>query len=291
MTAAGLHRSTGGYAISWRTAVPATTTGADRLRAFARWSALSAMSVFSRKVADRFVRCLYCHYVFDDQVAEFDRIIGRLGALGTFVDSATLLEMLAGDRPVDGRYFHLSFDDGFRNNFTNALPVLRNHGVPAIFFVPSALVDADWERARDYCLDVTHYGAVIEMMRWDDLAAILDAGYEVGSHTRTHARFSAISTQRGHLEDEIRGSKHDLESRLGYRCRYISWPYGRVTDADASSVDFTREAGYDACFGAFRGTVRPGRTDRYRIPRHHFEPQWPLGHVEYFARGNMEVAE
>lgn len=150
MTAAGLHRSTGGYAISWRTAVPATTTGADRLRAFARWSALSAMSVFSRKVADRFVRCLYCHYVFDDQVTAFDRMIGRLRSLGTFVDTAMLLDMLAGHRPVDGRYFHLSFDDGFRNNFTNALPILQKHSVPAIFFVPSALIGADWARTRDY---------------------------------------------------------------------------------------------------------------------------------------------
>lgn len=283
--------STIGYAVSWREAVPGCMSASRRLRELARTSVLSAMSVLSRRLPDTFIRCLYCHYVFDDQVAEFNRIIGRLRLLGTFIDTNTLLDMLAGRRPVDARYFHLSFDDGFRNNFTNALPVLRNHGVPAIFFVPSALVGADWERARDYCLDVTHYGAVIEMMRWDDLAAILDAGYEVGSHTRTHARFSAISTLRGHLENEIHGSKQDLEARLGYRCRYISWPYGRIGDADASSVDFTREAGYDACFGAFRGTVRPGRTDRYRIPRHHFEPHWPLGHVEYFARGNMETVD
>jgi peptidoglycan/xylan/chitin deacetylase (PgdA/CDA1 family) len=252
---------------------------------------LSTLGRLKRGMADRFVRCLYCHYVFDDQVADFERIILWLKSVGTFVDSAALIDMLTGVRPVDGRYFHLSFDDGFRNNFTNALPILRKHAVPAMFFVPSGLIGADWDRTRDYCLNVTHYRAVIEMMGWNDLEAILDAGYEVGSHTRTHARFSAISSDREHLEDEIRGSKHDLESRLRYRCRFISWPYGRVTDADNSSVDFTREAGYEACFGAFRGTVRPGTTDPYRIPRHHFEPQWPMAHVEYFARGNREAAE
>lgn len=278
------------YATAWRDAVPPPARGIAGLRAAVRSGALSTMSRLARGPADRFVRCLYCHYVFDDQVAAFERLVLRLKSLGTFIDTNALLDMLAGRRPVDGRYLHLSFDDGFRNNVTNALPVLRRHAVPAIFFVPTALVGAGWDRARDYCLNVTHYRAVIEMMTWDDVRAVLDAGYEVGSHTRTHARFSAISTERRHLEDEIAGSKHDLESRLGCRCRFISWPYGRVTDADASSVDFTREAGYDACFGAFRGSVRPGATDPYRIPRHHFEAQWPLSHVEYFARGNRETA-
>jgi peptidoglycan/xylan/chitin deacetylase (PgdA/CDA1 family) len=218
----------------------------------------------------------------------FESILRRLQALGDFIDSDALLCMLVGDRPIDGRYFHLSFDDGFRNNLTNALPILRKLSIPAIFFVPSAIVGADYDCVRDYCLNVTHYRAVIEMMGWDDLKAILDAGYEVGSHTRTHARFSVISGDESRLEDEIVGSKHDLEKALRYECRFISWPYGQVRDADATSVAFTRRAGYDACFGAFRGKVMPRVTDRFRIPRHHFEPQWPLSHVQFFARGNME---
>lgn len=280
----------GKFATTWREAVQPPARGISKVRAAVRSGMLSTMSLLDQRIADRFIRCLYCHYVFDDQVTAFELLVERLKSQGTFIDTSTLVDMLAGKQPLDGRYFHLSFDDGFRNNVTNALPILRRHAVPAIFFVPSALVGADWARTRDYCLNVTHYRAVIEMMTWDDLRAILDAGYEVGSHTRTHARFSSISSEREHLENEISGSKRDLESRLGYRCRFISWPYGRVTDADASSVDFTRQAGYDACFGAFRGTIRPGKTDPYRIPRHHFEAQWPLSHVEYFARGNRETA-
>jgi hypothetical protein len=250
----------GAFATSWRAAVQPASRPLDRMRSFARRSMLSALAAVRRGSADRFVRCLYCHYVFDDQRTDFERIIVRLKDMGTFVGTDQLLAMLAGERPVDGRYFHLSFDDGFRNNFTNAL------------------------------LDVTHYRSVIETLRWDDLKAMLDAGYEVGSHTRTHARFSAMSADHARLEDEILGSKQDLETALGYRCRYISWPYGRTTDADTSSVGFTKAAGYDACFGAFRGSVIAGETDRYRIPRHHFEPQWRPDHVEYFARGNMEAA-
>ncbi len=276
------------YAKSWRDAVQPPRSVGDRVRALARTAVLSASGILKRGSSDRFVRCVYCHYVFDDQLADFERLLISLRATGSFVDTASLMAMLTGARPVDGPYFHLSFDDGFRNNFTNALPILRKHSIPAMFFVPSALIGADYDRAREYSLDVTHLRAAVEMMGWDDLKAILEAGYEVGSHTRTHARFAAISATETELQDEIVGSKHDLEKALGYECRYISWPYGRMSDADAASVAFTRQAGYEACFGAFRGTVVPRVTDRYRIPRHHFEPQWPISHVNFFARGNME---
>jgi peptidoglycan/xylan/chitin deacetylase (PgdA/CDA1 family) len=222
---------------------------------------------------------------------DFERIIVRLKEMGEFVRTDELISMLSGERPVDGRYFHLSFDDGFRNNYTNAVPILKKHEVPAIFFVPSGFIGADWERTRAYCLDVANYGSVVETLRWDDLKEMLDAGYEIGSHTRTHCRFTAISDDPARLEKEILGSKEELEAGLGYRCRYISWPYGRATDADAASVRFTKTAGYDACFGAFRGSIVVGQTDRYRIPRHHFESQWPLSHVEYFARGNRETVD
>ena len=145
------------YATSWRSAVHGPSRLTDRLRVFARRNALSLAAALDRRLADRFVRCLYCHYVFDDQAADFESLIVRLKALGTFVTTDALLDMLTGRRPVDGRYFHLSFDDGFRNNFTNAMPILQRHAVPAIFFVPSDLIGADWERSRSYCLDVTHY--------------------------------------------------------------------------------------------------------------------------------------
>jgi hypothetical protein len=91
------------------------------------------------------------------------------------------------------------------------------------------------------------------------------------------------------MEDEILGSKKELEANLNYECKYISWPFGKLTDADSKSLKMVKDAGYAACFGAFRGTVEPGTTDIFSIPRHHFEVQWPISHVEYFARGNMEV--
>jgi peptidoglycan/xylan/chitin deacetylase (PgdA/CDA1 family) len=253
-----------------------------------RHALISARALLHWRAADRFVRGVFCHYVFDDQLGQFERIIRKLQNVGTFVDSDTCVELLAGNRDIDGRYFHLSFDDGFRNVFANAFPILKRLRVPAIAFVPSAFIGAGWEEARHYCVDIARYPLPIEMARWDDLHEALAAGFEIGSHTRTHARFAEISSDEPRLHQEIAGSKEELQSQLGKECKYISWPFGRRHDADARSLEMARRAGYRACFGAFRGSIVPGVTDPFAIPRHHFEPQWPVSHVSYFARGNGE---
>ena len=280
--------ATGPFARTWRAADPDPGGPASRLKGLVRNGALRALAYAARPAAPAYLRCLYCHYVFDDQREQFEQIIVHLKRLGAFVDTATCVDMLNGNRPIDGRYLHLSFDDGFLNNFTNALPILKAHAVPALFFVPSALIGADWQTARDFAATKTIFRGVVEMATWDDLEKAVGAGYEIGSHTRTHARLSEISSIPAVLEDEIAGSKREIEARLGIACKYISWPFGTRTDADPASLAAVERAGYEACFGAYRGSVQSGVTDRYSIPRHHFEANWPLQHVLYFAQGNQE---
>lgn len=252
--------------------------------------ALSLLAMIRRKPSSSFLRCLYCHYVFDDQLEQFSQVIELLKKCGTFVNTDTCVQMLQGKKAISGRYFHLSFDDGFRNNFTNALPVLKKHGVPAIFFVPTSLVSADRTTAQRYCSETTRYRATIEMIRWEELAETISQGFEIGSHTRTHCRLSSISVGSQVMREEIHGSKSDLEKNLGVECKYISWPYGTLDDVDNSSLYAVRDAGYNACFGAFRGTIIPNKTNRFCIPRHHFEVEWPIQHIQYFAEGNYEHA-
>lgn len=278
------------YATHWRQAAPMPVSLKGKLRKAVRNAALSVSAMFNKTQDDTFLRGLYCHYVFDDQKDEFERLIIELKQNGEFVDTDTFIQMLKGEKPIDRRYYHLSFDDGFRNNYTNAYPILKKHGVPAIFFIPSSIIEADYQTVQHYCLDTTKYRDVIEMMSWSEVQDLIANGYEIGSHTKTHARFTEISANQALMEDEIIGSKKDLEKQLDIECKYISWPYGELKDADAESLEMVKRAGYIACFGAYRGSVKVDTTDIFSIPRHHFEVQWPDDHVYYFARGNREVA-
>lgn len=279
------------YAVSWRTAVPAPNGIAPLARRVVRDLTLSAISRLQQRKDRHFIRNLYCHYVFDDQLEEFERIIVNLKQDATFVDADTCLDMVTGKKPIDGRYFHLSFDDGFRNVYSNAVPILLKHQIPAMFYVPSRLVEGDLETTRRFCMETTSYRQPIEMVRWSELRHMVDLGFQIGSHTRTHARFSAMSHDPQRMRDEIFGSKKEIEDQLGCECPYISWPYGKRQDADQVSLEMTRDAGYAACFGAYREKIVPGQTNCFSVPRHHFEVEWPLSHITYFAEGNMEAVQ
>ena len=114
---------------------------------------LDFISSFNKTIDNNFLRCMYLHCVFDDQIKQFEELIKNLMELGVFVDTETLVKMLRGEKEIDGRYFHLSFDDGFKNNYTNAIPILTKYNIPCIFFIPTAIIGASWEVTKNYCLN------------------------------------------------------------------------------------------------------------------------------------------
>ena len=259
-------------------------------RSLARDYAIRVSGMFQRPSQKGFLRCLFLHNVFDDQLAGFERQLRTLQSIGTFVDTPTCLAMLNSEQPIDEPFFHLSMDDGYRNNFTNAFPILERLKIPAIVFVASDLIECGWEKSEEFCRNAGCQG-VIEMANWSDLRNFVSAGYEVGSHTRSHARFSDISTDNTQMSNEIGGSKAVIEDKLGISCDYISWPYGTPSDCDPASLRFVKEAGYKACFSAVRGQVIAGETSPFLIPRHQFEADWPISHLRFFARGGKEPQE
>lgn len=255
-----------------------------KMRAVVRSASLSMLgAVASARRHRRQIKFLMGHYVFDDQRRAFERHIGQLQALGEFVSTADGLLMLRGEVPIDGSYFHLSFDDGLACLARNAAPVLHEAQIPALVFINSAVTGAHDAAERAAWEKATNYAQPLKVMDWKQLA---ESGFEVGAHTRTHVRLSVVSTDETLLHHEIAGCKAEIEAALGRPCRYFAWPYGRETDVDGIALDVIRAAGFEAAFGAFRAPVIPGRTDAFMIPRHHFEPHWPRGHVRYFALGS-----
>ncbi|HVY60262.1 MAG TPA: polysaccharide deacetylase family protein, partial [Planctomycetota bacterium] len=74
--------------------------------------------------------------------AELAGILEVLGRRYRVVPLAAAVEMLAGRRPVEPYSLAITFDDGYRNNVTHALPVLRRFGAPATIFLATGKLDA-----------------------------------------------------------------------------------------------------------------------------------------------------
>jgi len=76
-----------------------------------------------------------------------------------FISLMDAVEMLSGHRPVQPYSLVLTFDDGYRNNLTHALPILRRYNAPATFFVPTDFINNPrpfWFDRLDYALQQTH---------------------------------------------------------------------------------------------------------------------------------------
>lgn len=72
-----------------------------------------------------------------------------------FVSLMSAIEMLQERRPMQPYSLVLTFDDGYRNNFTHALPILRRYNAPATFFIATGFADAPkpfWCDRLDYAL-------------------------------------------------------------------------------------------------------------------------------------------
>jgi peptidoglycan/xylan/chitin deacetylase (PgdA/CDA1 family) len=115
----------------------------------------------------------------------------------------------------------ITFDDGYDNAATVALPILMRHGFPATFYIITGNVG----RAG--------------YLSWEQVRALRDGGMEIGAHTITHPALSALPLQQA--QAEIVGSKQELERRLGIAITSFSYPTG---DYDEAVAELVRAAGF-----------------------------------------------
>lgn len=232
------------------------------------------------------LRCFNSHYVFDDQTHAFEQAIKYLTNLGEFVNTDDMVDMIEGKTPVDGRYFHISFDDGLKSLLRNAAPVLDKYNVPTLVFVNSKFVAApDEDPTQGGWTEISNYKKPIRVMTWSELR---DSNFEIGAHTRSHQKLSFLDDDPQELESEVLGCKQDIETALGIKCDYFAWPFGTREAITRKGLECVERAGYRAAFGSYRDAIVPGKTPLIEIPRQHFETNWSIRHIDLVANGVLE---
>jgi peptidoglycan/xylan/chitin deacetylase (PgdA/CDA1 family) len=220
---------------------------------------LAPAGLFRRPPATARLYFPFYHDVLPEYAAGLRHHLRTFGRLGTLVRWDDALAILAGRQPMTGPVFCLSFDDGHPSWTQVVVPILRELGVPATFFVTTGLVGRPGQ------------------MTWDDCRALHAAGYPVGSHTVTHTRLADCSTDDA--RHEIAASKRELEDQLGAEVRDFAAPYGHpAVDFGERDVRLAREAGYRSFASTLRTPMRPGDPPLH-INRQGLHPAWPLGAV------------
>jgi peptidoglycan/xylan/chitin deacetylase (PgdA/CDA1 family) len=185
------------------------------------------------------------------------------------VSLAALVARLERGEPLD-RHLAITFDDGYRDNFENAMPVLAKLSLPATFFVVSGWIDSEawpWWDHQD--------GVRYPWMTWPQVAELRRSGFEIGAHTRTHADLGKVTGAAARLE--IQGGRIDIEDRLGEPVDLFAYPYGGAANMTAENRDFARAAGFRCCCSSFGG-LTGYRTDPFHLHRIPVTPWYASPH-------------
>ncbi len=157
------------------------------------------------------------------------------------------------------RMLAITFDDGYRDNFVNARPVLEALSLPATFFVVSQWIGTDtwpwWDRAQ---------GVRYPWMTWDQVRVLNERGFDIGAHTRTHADLGRIDATAA--REEIFGARREIERQLGRRIELFAYPYGRPENLTEANRALVRAAGFRCCCSCYGG-LTPRGADPFRLQR------------------------
>lgn len=145
--------------------------------------------------------------------------------------------------PLPSKPVVVSFDDGFRNQYSAAYPILARFG---------------WSGTLNLAISHLHEGSYGLTRR--EVTTMIRGGWEVDSHTLTHAYLPGLTAAQ--LWREVAGSRSDLRRAFSIPVNFLCYPYGAYSSGVIASAI---RAGY---VGAT--TTNPGRAapaSPYTLPR------------------------
>jgi len=228
------------------------------------------------------VRFPFYHHVFDDERKDFERQLDFMAGHGDFIGLDDAVAMLAAGDPIDGRYFCITFDDGFKNWHTNAMPVLLDKNAPAAFFLVTGYIGTSVEHDRERLLGFYDSGDLLmEFLDWDDCREMISAGMTFGSHTVNHVHLADLD--EAGVEAELKGSKQAIETELSRACDHFCCPFGRegIDFLAHRDPDIARRVGYKSFLSGHRGAMTQGGSEMM-VKRDHLLAGWGNYQLRYF---------
>lgn len=141
-------------------------------------------------------------------------------------------EFRINNKPLPPKPVIITFDDGYRDNYTNAYPILKKYGFKGTIFIITGSVGL-----KNY-------------LTWDMIREMYNSGLvEIGAHTVNHYTLSEIPL--ADAQSEIIMSRSIIEKEIGYKTTFFSYPLGKNTP---EVVKFVQHEGYKGAVIMGNGT-------------------------------------
>jgi peptidoglycan/xylan/chitin deacetylase (PgdA/CDA1 family) len=161
---------------------------------------------------------------------------------------------MARNEPLPGKPIILTFDDGYRDFLTAAMPVLRAHDFLATVFLVAERIGerSDWDAV---------YGDTAPLLSWEEVLALREAGIEFGCHSSLHRPMTGMRLPEM-AADAVR-ARAFLEEGLATSVNTIAYPYGAQSELVRRVIE---DLGFRGAVSCEPGPSRLGN-DPLRLPR------------------------
>jgi peptidoglycan/xylan/chitin deacetylase (PgdA/CDA1 family) len=197
------------------------------------------------------------YYRLATSPATFRRQMSSLRANGyRTVTLARALHLLETNTFNGERLTVITFDDGFRDFYTSAWPILSEYGFSATMFVPTNFISSSRRSFKGR-----------ECLTWSEVRELRAQGAEFGSHTVSHPRLHGLEWAK--VRSELVDSRATLEQELQHPVRSFAYPYAFPQEDAAFVTRFKGEladAGFTESVTTVIGRALPG-SDRLCVSR------------------------
>jgi len=156
-----------------------------------------------------------------------------------------LIKKIKNSERIDKKTVVLTLDDGFKDNYTNAFPLLEKYNFPATIFLPTAYIGKEMNNSQNIPLNI---------MTWNEAREMENSGLvDFAFHTHTHPEMKNINLEN--FAEELRESEKLLAENLKNPLKIFSYPKGRFKP---EQVEYIKKTGYEAAVGTGEGLVGAG---------------------------------
>jgi peptidoglycan/xylan/chitin deacetylase (PgdA/CDA1 family) len=180
--------------------------------------------------------------------------------------------LASGDQRLPDRPVVLTFDDGYADFHSRALPLLERYGFSATVFVTTGWVAEIGSRPA-----TTPLGP---MLSWSQIEEASRCGIEFAAHSRTHPQLDRLSEAT--LREELAASKAELEDRLGAPVTGLAYPFG-YSNAKVREVARQLAYGYGC---AVHNAMAGAGSDLFALPRLTVARSTPMSVFRQLVRGD-----